>query len=108
MVLLTAAAGWGCAAEAGMRPALELVHMFLQQPQWNEAAMGRAKQSFLAHYRSLSMSLDRGCSDRMLALMLGPDRWAGHLPRPFPGQAGPRYNDDASCNSVTVMLLCRC
>lgn len=57
-----------------MRPAMELVHMFLQQPVFTEAAMARAKQTFSTHYRSQAMSLDRGCSDRIMNAMMGPDR----------------------------------
>ncbi|KAK9797772.1 hypothetical protein WJX73_010222 [Symbiochloris irregularis] len=60
--------------EEGIRPAMELAHMFLQQPQWTEAALKRAKQAFIAFHRSLAMSLDRGCSERVMNLMLGPDR----------------------------------
>ena len=48
--------------------------MFLQQPSWNENAMARAKEAFVTHFRSQAMSLDRGCSDRMMQAMMGPDR----------------------------------
>lgn len=53
---------------------LELVHLFLMQPRWEESAMERSKQMYLSHYRSLPKSLERATADRIMASMLGPDR----------------------------------
>ena len=53
---------------------LQLLHLFLEQPRWEGAAMERSKQQYLSHYRSLSKSLERATADRILEAMLGPDR----------------------------------
>ena len=50
------------------------MHLFLTQPRWEEAAMERAKQMYLSHYRSLPKSLERATADRIMAAMMGPDR----------------------------------
>lgn len=93
--------------EQGIRAALELVHMFLQQPAWNEAAMARAKQAFITHYRSQAMSLDRGSSDRMLQAMLGSDRCA--FPQPahlaFAKFSKPQWR--AGCRSGCPHASCQ-
>jgi hypothetical protein len=60
--------------EGGLQAVLELVHLFLTQPRWEEAAMERAKQMYLSHYRSLPKSLERATADRIMAAMMGPDR----------------------------------
>ncbi len=51
------------------------MHLFLTQPRWEEPAMERAKQMYLSHYRSLPKSLERATADRIMAAMMGPDRW---------------------------------
>lgn len=53
---------------------LELVHLFLEQPCWEEAAMERAKQIWVSHHRSLTKSLERATADRVMESMLGPER----------------------------------
>ena len=58
---------------------LELVHLFLTQPRWEEPAMERAKQMYLSHYRSLPKSLERATADRIMAAMMGPDRWGADV-----------------------------
>ena len=41
------------AGDQGLRAVLELLHLFLEQPRWEVAAMERAKQMYASHYRSL-------------------------------------------------------
>ena len=53
---------------------LEMLHLFLEAPRWEEGAMERAKQMYLSHYRSLSKGLERATADRVMGTMLGPDR----------------------------------
>ena len=65
---------WLVVGEGGLQAVLELVHLFLTQPRWEEAAMERAKQMYLSHYRSLPKSLERATADRIMAAMMGPDR----------------------------------
>ncbi|DBA67043.1 TPA: hypothetical protein ACH3X2_001377 [Trebouxia sp. C0005] len=60
--------------EGGMQSVLELVHMFLNEPTWDEAAMERAKQIWVSHHRSLTKSLERSTADRVMEAMLGPER----------------------------------
>jgi hypothetical protein len=45
---------------------LQLLHLFLERPRWEAAAMERSKQQYLSHYRSLSKSLERSTADRIL------------------------------------------
>ncbi len=54
---------------------MQLLHLFLEQPAWEAAAMERAKQLYVSHYRALPKSLERASADRIMAAMLGPDRW---------------------------------
>lgn len=61
-------------SDGGVASVLQLLHLFLEQPRWEGAAMERSKQQYLSHYRSLSKSLERATADRILAAMLGPDR----------------------------------
>jgi len=68
------AVSWLVAGEGGLQAVLELVHLFLTQPRWEEPAMERAKQMYLSHYRSLPKSLERATADRIMAAMMGPDR----------------------------------
>ena len=63
-----------CTGEGGMQSVLELVHMFLNEPTWDEAAMERAKQIWVSHHRSLTKSLERSTADRVMEAMLGPER----------------------------------
>lgn len=58
-----------------MQSVLELVHMFLNEPTWDEAAMERAKQIWVSHHRSLTKSLERSTADRVMEAMLGPERY---------------------------------
>ena len=61
-------------SDGGLASVLQLLHLFLEQPRWEGAAMERSKQQYLSHYRSLSKSLERATADRILEAMLGPDR----------------------------------
>ncbi|KAL4457809.1 hypothetical protein ABPG75_012674 [Micractinium tetrahymenae] len=61
-------------SDGGVASVLQLLHLFLEQPRWEAAAMERSKQQYLSHYRSLSKSLERATADRILQAMLGPDR----------------------------------
>lgn len=55
---------------------MQLLHLFLEEPAWEAAAMERAKQLYVSHYRALPKSLERASADRIMAAMLGPDRCA--------------------------------
>jgi len=62
--------------DGGLRSVLEMLHLFLEAPRWEERAMERAKQMYLSHYRSLSKGLERATADRVMGTLLGPDRRA--------------------------------
>lgn len=64
------------AGESGLQAVMELLHLFLEAPQWEESAMARAKQMWLSHYRALGKGLERATADRIMTSMLGPDRLA--------------------------------
>lgn len=53
---------------------MELLHLFLEAPRWEQSAMDRAKQMWLSHYRALGKGLERATADRIMTSMLGPDR----------------------------------
>lgn len=53
-------------SDGGVASVLQLLHLFLEQPRWEAAAMERSKQQYLSHYRSLSKSLERATADRIL------------------------------------------
>ena len=65
-----------CAGDGGLQSVLELVHLLLDEPCWEEAAMERAKQVWISNHRSLTKSLERSTADRVMEAMLGPDRSA--------------------------------
>lgn len=58
----------------GLRAVLEMVHLLLAEPAWDEGAAERARQVYLSHARSLDKSLERAASDRVVSAMLGGDR----------------------------------
>eukprot|EP00887_Chlorella_sp_A99_P001378 scaffold8.g1378.t1 len=60
--------------DGGLPATLQLLHLFLDAPRWEGAAMERAKQMYLSHFRSLPKSLERATADRIMAAMFGPDR----------------------------------
>lgn len=60
--------------DGGLSAVLQLLHLFLEQPRWEAAAMERSKQMYLSHYRSLPKSLERATADRIMTAMMGPDR----------------------------------
>ncbi|CAL8466878.1 g6414 [Coccomyxa elongata] len=60
--------------EGGLQAVMELLHLFLEAPRWEESAMDRAKQMYLSHYKSLNKGLERATADRVMSCMLGPDR----------------------------------
>ena len=61
-------------ADGGLGAALQLLHLFLENPRWEPAAMDRAKQLYLNHWRALEKSLERATPDRIMAAMTGVDR----------------------------------
>jgi predicted Zn-dependent peptidase len=60
--------------DGGMAAVLQLLHLFLEAPRWEEAAMERSKQMYVSHYRALPKSLERATADRIMQSMLGSDR----------------------------------
>lgn len=75
------------AGDGGLQSVLELVHLFLAEPCWEEAAMERAKQVWISNHRSLTKSLERSTADRVMEAMLGHDRYGVKC-----GIAAPRWN----------------
>ena len=57
-----------------MAAVLQLLHLFLEAPRWEEAAMERSKQMYVSHYRALPKSLERATADKIMGAMLGEDR----------------------------------
>lgn len=53
-----------------------MAHLMLEAPDWDQAALDRAKSLYISHYRSLEKSLERASADRVMNAMLGPDRCA--------------------------------
>lgn len=69
--------------DSGLQLVFELAHLFLEQPQWKESAMDRAKQAYLSQGRSLLKSLERATSDRIMTAMLGtPEQRVFREPTP--------------------------
>jgi hypothetical protein len=62
--------------EGGLKAVLELLHLFLEEPRWEESAMERAKQMYLSHYRSRLKGLERATADRVMDAMMGDDRFS--------------------------------
>lgn len=60
--------------DGGLAAVMQLLHLFLEQPRWEESAMDRAKQMYMSHFRALPKSLERATVDRIMQAMLGPDR----------------------------------
>jgi predicted Zn-dependent peptidase len=60
--------------DGGVAAVMQLLHLFLEKPRWEDAAMERSKQMYLSHYRSLPKSLERATADRIMAAMMGSDR----------------------------------
>jgi predicted Zn-dependent peptidase len=60
--------------DGGIAAVLQLLHLFLEAPRWEAAAMERSKQMYLSHYRSLAKSFERASADRIMAAMMGDDR----------------------------------
>jgi predicted Zn-dependent peptidase len=60
--------------DGGMAAVLQLLHLFLEAPRWEEAAMERSKQMYVSHYRALPKSLERATADKIMGAMLGEDR----------------------------------
>jgi predicted Zn-dependent peptidase len=60
--------------DGGLRAVLEMAHLLLAAPAWDEGAAERARQVYLSHARSLDKSLERAASDRVVGAMLGGDR----------------------------------
>lgn len=60
--------------DGGVAAVMQLLHLFLEKPRWEDAAMERAKQMYISHYRALPKSLERATADRIMAAMMGTDR----------------------------------
>lgn len=60
--------------DGGVSAVMQLLHLFLESPCWEEAAMERSKQMYISHYRALPKSLERATADRIMSAMLGDDR----------------------------------
>lgn len=60
--------------DGGLPAVLQLLHLFLEEPRWEEMAMERSKQMYISHYRSLPKSLERQTGDYIMAAMSGDDR----------------------------------
>ena len=58
-------------SEGGLRAVLEMIHLLLQEPRWEETSLVRAKQAYRAHYASLGKSLERATHSRALEGALG-------------------------------------
>mmetsp|Transcript_39203 Transcript_39203/g.47468 ORF Transcript_39203/g.47468 Transcript_39203/m.47468 type:complete len:1112 (+) Transcript_39203:2-3337(+) len=58
----------------GMRAVLEILHLLIEKPQWQEAAMARSKNMYLSHFQSQQKSLERATSCRLIDSMVGDDR----------------------------------
>ena len=59
--------------DGGLKAVLEMAHLLLAAPAWEEGAAERARQVYLSHARSLDKSLERAASDRVVTAMLGGD-----------------------------------
>ncbi|KAG1670958.1 hypothetical protein FOA52_011393 [Chlamydomonas sp. UWO 241] len=57
--------------DTGLCLPFELVHLMLEQPQWDGSAMDRAKQMFLSSGRSVQKSLERATAERIMNAMFG-------------------------------------
>ena len=55
----------------GIRAVMEMIHLLLQSPRWDEASLTRAKQAYRAHYASLGKSLERATLNNALTAMVG-------------------------------------
>jgi len=55
----------------GIRAVMEMIHLLLQSPRWDEASLTRAKQAYRAHYSSLGKSLERATLNNALTAMVG-------------------------------------
>jgi predicted Zn-dependent peptidase len=55
----------------GIRSVMEMIHLLLQSPRWDEPSLVRAKQAYRAHYSSLGKSLERVTLNNALTAMVG-------------------------------------
>jgi len=55
----------------GIRAVMEMIHLLLQSPRWDNASLVRAKQAYRAHYSSLGKSLERATLNNALTAMVG-------------------------------------
>uniref|UniRef100_A0A6U0W9G0 Mitochondrial processing peptidase n=1 Tax=Polytomella parva TaxID=51329 RepID=A0A6U0W9G0_9CHLO len=58
----------------GMKSAFQFLHLFLDQPVWDDHAVTRAKAAFLTGQKLTQKSLERASVERVMSAMLGPDR----------------------------------
>ena len=55
----------------GIRAVMEMIHLLLQSPRWDESSLTRAKQAYRVHYSSLGKSLERATLNNALTAMVG-------------------------------------
>lgn len=88
-------------SDGGVASVLQLLHLFLEQPRWEAAAMERSKQQYLSHYRSLSKSLERATADRILQVGGGGERGG------CPGQCRPQVERERESPGGTCHFTAR-
>jgi len=59
--------------DGGVRAVLEMVHLLLRSPRWDEPSLTRAKQAYRAHHASLGKSLERATLNNALTAMVVGD-----------------------------------
>ncbi len=82
-----------------------LLHLFLEAPRWEGAAMERSKQMYLSHFRSLGKGLERATADRVISAMLGPDRRARARHTLDPSLHAAATANSTMCCTVSLLRL---
>eukprot|EP00237_Pycnococcus_provasolii_P000043 CAMPEP_0119197254 /NCGR_PEP_ID=MMETSP1316-20130426/13197_1 /TAXON_ID=41880 /ORGANISM="Pycnococcus provasolii, Strain RCC2336" /LENGTH=1235 /DNA_ID=CAMNT_0007193039 /DNA_START=21 /DNA_END=3730 /DNA_ORIENTATION=+ len=57
----------------GLRGVMELLHLWLSSPKWDESAFDRSKEMHKTHYRSVSKSLEKATADGILRELVQED-----------------------------------
>ena len=60
--------------ENGLRSALETAFLFIQEPQWTQEGLDRAKQRWVASHRGNHLSLEKGTTERIFRAMFAHER----------------------------------
>jgi len=60
--------------DGGLRAAMEVLHLMLTAPRWEETALERAKAMYTQHVRAMHKSLERATSAKLMHAMLDGDR----------------------------------